>query len=896
MKKDNRHIQKDADDLLKGQLRSIFFKKGKRIGENPSKEGEEEGIDFFFEVFDGTSKQHDFFIFNQNKGTDETLVTIKRKGHEEKGKIAFQLDLKHVKYFYFELFESITFTLCDINNKIVYWYHIQNDSTIPKRIENQIKDGKQSLQIYIPQTNILNEENFNRFIDEVKEAKLNQVRKKYGAFIKTNTSNYSFIKEITKEKHIIDKLVYPIELFENFKSLPNNIIEQLYPFKENTKSIVYIDNFTLRTDNEELFSFFRSLEFKNGEHIINGKTVKSEATKKKLETILEFFKTNLITHIGWRGKEPKEVNRVCIHNLYESKSCNCERCNYENLNFEQTNKQLGKSHTTYSVYEKIRKGYAAFLVGNLQKATEIFYEVYKDYKDKKPIAYITAKYNLIQLKKIHSQQFIDNEEISKKLENIDYNTEELDIGNQAQHFLDIFKSIKDYNFFNSSLRHIDDLLQEINRTSYNDKHGGWTSNNKYLEFKTTFLRIYSFLEYNLLIFTYYSDYGVLTTKVLEGLFALYTIKNKNAVKYKAFDLFMLEIWIFHVKYEDAQFLLKKYNIDKIEVTEVLSVVEKFNLYLDNLIESVEYIESSDTMYFIFKVERILNNIVLILSRIKIKKEELNQVINKILDFSDKVEKPRFHPFGVLSSLLHHQEEVKNTNVERLIHLMEKHSLKISNFSYLIKYYVERSTGAEIEKFIFKLLKVDKFNKDLVKTENHRENYFRDLWYAYTFLNDKLKAELKEIITEYLNENFDAQLFDSACLFEIIDFDENLFDNLLETIPNQSEESNFHFMYPETNLRLDQAINLAFKLNIPFDGKLRKYASYSIENYRDYYNWIMDLEGFDYSKFDPYWLTGYHTKYYIDAFKKSKKLVSEIERSLKKDYIEGVAKAYFNKLI
>jgi hypothetical protein len=58
---------------------------------------------------------------------------------------------------------------------------------------------------------------------------------------------------------------------------------------------------------------------------------------------------------------------------------------------------------------------------------------------------------------------------------------------------------------------------------------------------------------------------------------------------------------------------------------------------------------------------------------------------------------------------------------------------------------------------------------------------------------------------------------------------------------------------------------------------------------------MNIDYFDYSKFNSYWILHYKTESYWKAFRKSDKLKSEIIAGLQKKYIEGVANVLINKL-
>ncbi|WP_435523697.1 hypothetical protein [Chryseobacterium indoltheticum] len=60
----------------------------------------------------------------------------------------------------------------------MYWYDIQNDTTIPEKISKQKENKKNSIQIFISQENTLCQKSFDRFVDAIDYARYNQRRKK----------------------------------------------------------------------------------------------------------------------------------------------------------------------------------------------------------------------------------------------------------------------------------------------------------------------------------------------------------------------------------------------------------------------------------------------------------------------------------------------------------------------------------------------------------------------------------------------------------------------------------------------------------------------------------------------------------------------------------------------
>lgn len=891
----NDEIERKAERILIGLLDESLRNNDFKIIDHKSSKGEV-GIDIFFQVIN-RNNHIDAFAFNlQSKGTnDEIKVNKQGKG---KGKISFQLELRH-PISWLNNFEALIFAYCDINSKNVYWYCIQNDSKILNRIEEQKRKGIDSLQIYIPPENIINEKNIFRFIEDIHQARKNQAIRLYPSIASSSgfsykPSDYSFIKNEVKGKHVIDKFYRIIEIFENIVVIPEYIIDKLFfnVFGERT----YISESSIRTKNEEFFILIESITkviSKSGEEkllLIDGKThVENQADK--LKDIINFFNVNLIHHMDWSGKGRK--NRICIHNLFVNSSCDCERCNFGRLNLLRADELLKKSNDEYSIYQNMRKGYSAYLFGNTEQSVDIFLKILNEIDiNKNPINYLTIKLNLIELKKINERFFDWSENVEVKLKNVtisDADSKLLD--NKVQWFSDIFNSIKSYMFLHHSLYNIDSLLQEIRKVWLSDKRGGWTSNSRLSNLRTTFLRTHYFYEHNLVLLNHYDEFKTLCEKVLEGLLALYTLKNKNAQRYEAFEFSIIEMWIFYVKPDVAKFLLNEYNIDKISVHEKTFFIKKLEKLLNNLNKSISTISDNDSSRFLFKLERIVKNLLLILSKLELTSKQLNTFLSKVLRFSERVNKNRLICFDGIMKIVYSNDTISKDNIKRIIDLSKEYRIGHSNLSYLVKYFIENSTKEEIRTLVFELLGIEGFNS----LEVNEESFFNELWYAYTFLDEQTKNDLKNFTKESLNNKFDSKTYHLATLYNIIEFDKELFDTFLQTIPNQNEHLYF-LAYNESNIRLGQVINLAYKFNIPFDDRIQKYINYCIESKRDYYRWLMNLDSFDYSKFDTYWLVGVQTKYYIEALKASNVFKEIILNLLKENYDDVLAKFYHQNLL
>ncbi|WP_183084569.1 DUF4365 domain-containing protein [Chryseobacterium sp. 7] len=884
-KKDNPYIRKTANNLLTNQLRKLFFDNDMNLKENPSTADEDMGIDYFFEVFDDCNSKetkHLFFLYNQNKGT-ENLRIIKTKNDENFGKIAFSLSIRHVEYFYYELDERLLFTICDIKNDKVYWYDIQNDHLLAERIIEQKNKSINSIIIYIPLENILNEITFPTLLKNLNYAKYNQTRKKDN--FSNATADYSETEQVNI-KNISDKILYTINLFEGIKVLPENVICQLHPFK-GSQGRTNIFESTFETDNEDFFEFMNSIFFENNDlKILNDPDTNST----KLREIIDFFQVNEIYHIRWSGKKMKK--QICVHKLFHYSECDCERCNLERLNLVRTQKllRIDKDDTVNAL---LRKGYTHYLLGNYIDAYKVFFRIYKEANKKQtPVNYTISKYNLIKLRGFISSFYYEENrnEILKELEKIRFENDERFIKEHAPYFVDIYKNIKEQKFYDNVISKIDESFLKIQKFYYKDNNGGSGSNNAYYKLESSFLRFNSYIHNNFIIFNYYQEYTDLSKKILESLLILHTLKNSQTEKYELFDWYILEIWIFHIEEEHISYLLKKYEITNLRVNH--NILDRLELLINNLFDSYSEFSKHSSIFRPIRLGKIINNIIVILSLINVDNNEKENLVLKILSNSDKLKEYNLIPFdGLYFYAMKKETCVNKKTLEKIFNIFMLNNQRYNYIAVLEKYF-ELCDENEIEKILKSIFKINDFLD--INTENE---YFEDLLYSFSLLSKDSKEKLKNKFDDILSENFDFSLYTDLLLYDLIDLDRTKFDNYLSYIVDMSEfdEKRFPF-HSFQNLNLYNIMSVVFKYGLEVNEVIKFQINKVYYKEKDYFEWLMDIDNFDYSKFDSYWILRSRTKYYKERFRKSSRLKEELVKSLKDNYIEGVAKMYFRELI
>lgn len=882
--KDNDDIEEKANNIVNSLFVDIFPENDLKIIKHESGRNEI-GVDYSYDVFDKSSQSQVLFFRTQNKGTNDKLKIIKTKRHPEFGKISFQLDLRHAKQYYLEMREPILFVICDINNDKAYWYPIQTDNGIKKKIKDKEKNApfksKPTIQIYIPFENEINNENFKKLIEDINSSSEEQTRKHSSNI--SFESDYSNIKSKIADKHIIDKLSAVIYQFDELKNLPNSIITNLPVFKEENKS-TWIHDFSLNIENEEMYNLFSNLKLKDNRYLFSkGDVVENQNAK--LASIVKFFKNNYIYFVSFNVRK-KRIN-ISLRELFLDEKCSCSRCSFVELNFKKTEHLLNKHSNKDSLYEQLRRGYAGYLIGNLSLAATIFFEVKaKAFETKSFLLYFIALNNLLRIKNLMKWNYYagDKSQFNLLLDNENLDTNFNHIKKNSPHLIDVINWVKEDKFYKNNISNIDNLLEESKKMWYYDKHGSYYQNDKVTDLISSFLKFYSFIEFNCIIYDCYQEFKGYSLKVFETTLALYGIKNSKSSKHEKIDFSIIKIWLFYVKYDKAKELLNKYDIKVIEVN---AVYENLYNYLENLFISKETLKRDGrAYYFNDKLELILKNTTLLLSRLNLSKRKLNIILTKILIFLKEAKYKSLLPFDGLKQILLRKEVTKKNSLLILNLFLNNDRID----SLVIRVYLKTANEEELKKLVFKILEVKNINEDnIFKNKN-----FTKIGEAISKLNTDLKKELKSIIFSTLKKDFNHSLFYISAIYDLIEFDEILFDKYLNTIPDKSKVKHSLFGISD-NHRLAEAVNLMFKLQLPFTDKIKKYIEFCSKEESCYFEWLMDIDNFDYSKFDIYWVLRNRTKFYIREFKKSEKLIKVVKTSLKENYILGVAQLYINDL-
>jgi hypothetical protein len=888
----NKHIEKDANGIITRKLRALFLTRHLELGENTTTPSQDWGTDFYIEVLnkDKENKREMLFLI-QCKGLNKNPKILKNENA-----FSFNISLRHANYFYHELSEPLIFMVCDITNDKVFWCAIQLDTQLKDRIIEQANSRIKSLQIKIPADNILNEENFEKFLSDLNESQKVQFHKKRE---KINLkANYDSINKSLEGLSSVEGILKFLKIFEGINVFPVSIINKFKVFTGKGGSLY---GETLSTDNKELFDFLENLQVKDESfHLKNTQVDYANLAdlQDKIRHVVNFFRINWISHVTWHGRSDKKRDRICVHNLFISKKCDCERCSYFKLDLPKVAEKLDIQNEPVSNEYRLRKAYAYYLISDFEKSFREHKNVIANIKiNETPGLYIVAKYNLLQLKRMVDWGYFKEgrQEILKEMENETFALDEILM---PAHFLDIFRRISESEFVNNAIWDIDNKLTEIQKNWRSDQFGGSSNNSHARSLIVDFLRAYSFVEYNHIIYNEYREFEVLVNKTMEGIFALYAINNPTSSKYDHFGYTIIDMWLFHAEPKHIKYLLAKYKLNSLNMEFSDIEYSRLNDYINNLINSAPIIIQNfkdENFSHTDKIKKVIQNYLLIISVINLNRTEKNLLLKNYLILIETLGEWCFTSFEYLEYFLQHNIDVDNENSEKIIIILIAHNhYSHDAFSTAIDLYTRKFENAsQTEIALKKVLQIETFTAE----DFCDRNKFRDLIFVVNRLTKETKDAIRKDIIAKLNEKFDDDLYYTFSIFNVLEYNELFMKNYLDLTPdNTSRKTGTEMLTGKQemkNYHLDRGINLMFHYDVEFTPEIRALSSKAID--KNYYNWIMDIDGFDYSGFNLYWVLHYKTEAYFKAFRKSQKLKSEIITGLKEKYIEGVANILINKL-
>ena len=679
--------------------------------------------------------------------------------------------------------------------------------------------------------------------------------------------------------------------------LPPYFLPKLFPFSKSKDSNSYQSKSTLYTDNEELYSFLNNIIVKDDKFhlkVLNDSTNSIKDLEEKISTIVNYLQSNQIDHIRLLSSKK---NKICIHNFKIKKPvCDCEHCSYWRGDFNSSFDKISNDAIYSEINNRMKKAYVQYQLGLLKESVESFEKLSEEFKNKKKyINFYICQFNLTKLKRFLSQNYFeeDREDIMGKISNIDLDTIKVNLKNEVSSIkYSILEWIQKERFINNAFWNIDKNLDEILEVYHNDQNGGWSSNSKIDSLSFNLVKINRSLKINFLIYDSFSEFARLINKSIEGYVAIIKLQNTDAQRLEyLYDLILL-LLIYYGDTKKIQKTFHRYKLNHIPISKDSGIEAIIQNVYDGIPSINHLIEGDNTKpnyFFRDKINKILGNSFLLLSRLEITSKPLNKLIGSLLNgykYSDF-----YYPKNtdyLVALITNKGSLISKSNLIELLTLSLTHN-KVNNAHLTDTIIACVKTNHPNFKISTKgrnkvLWEVYKNQRPIIDSI--------DIW---DVCSSEIKKCIKNEICSRLVGSFDFDLCYDAAMAGIINYQPYL-DKLIASTPKNSNASSLKELFggkkDVKNFKLNYLINLTYKYEID----LSKKEFQKLHNNSDYYKWLLNLKSFDYTKFNPYWILEFRSIHYYERFKEIPAIHTEIKSYLKENKLDKLSEIYLKYFI
>lgn len=700
-------------------------------------------------------------------------------------------------------------------------------------------------------------------LDEIEsiEKRLNEIwpyfkyrREEFRRIIIEN--QFTSINEVVETFPITDAINYINNIFSPVKVLPHFILLNLKIDGELLGN--YVDKFTLNTNNKNLFE-----------------AVKNELVSNKEKPIIEFLLVNNIQMIVY-SNSPKSIdNGRYIPNLITNLE-KFDECEFDSQFVNKTSNHFDEKDT---IDELFTRAYLYVQYGKYLDAVAIYKYIYELSKSGKNIAHFLCLYNLNRLQRqigLNSDEFdVKNlygedlyKEVNSDISKIfthDITKEELYLIN----YISNFRQVHDQSELLSIINRTDNVihLDDIGYPYFDIVNNEW--------YETLSNKI-NFISYNRIISELqYLDVKQLFSYMFKSILELCKLKNPTILI--KIDVWLFKMSIIHMYSNELQRILNRYKFSSNRLMDP-KLLENFADHIIKVLINIEKNEKVLSGYFISmdddrvplktRINDIYSNICIHLLYLNFDSRSLNKCLKFIfsIDINNNIIVP--NSYNYLVELFN----IKQNKINR------------SNTKKFLKIY---------KKYYFAMDQVDQYSEGFISSDEVKEMDYVEV--GLDELVDLWEHRRKDINIELVKYQYESKLttrfsmeyYRLGVMVGIIEHGHFLAAAIssLEVTLNKNRNS-FKWEF-------QKFIEVAYHADINLDGQDFKFL-HGIKN--EYINWLMDLESFDYERFEPYWLLEWGAPAYYNKFKTIDKLKTKLEEYLAKNDHPTMSRIYFNYFV
>lgn len=703
---------------------------------------------------------------------------------------------------------------------------------------------------------------------------------------------------IDTNKPLLDQLTdYLEKIHEDVVFIPPRILVNHYPFVLTNPNNAYYSLFNAETVNDQLIELFE--KFNRDE---NGKLpdnlqdifidVKDAANK--CEKVLTYLTRDLIFTISSRNGDKSIPIRYVTQ-----QTCECPNCEFQRFNFSSSFKKLNEA----IIDEKscLNLGYLNYHIGNYKSAVNLMSRALEiAHKKKLNTTSFILQFNLSKLWRFMSFNYLGNSEHENTMREIsEIDPKSLITKYAKPENKDMLEFLGSSKFYYDARDRIFDLHLKIVDGYYESLKGSRSSNYHVWSLKNQFVETVVFLNDNRIVYDRFSEFYTLCDRVFEAMFASHAIDESGGSRLDSFDDWTMQQILIYADADKLNRYYSRYKLKKLTYRDSEnkgdSLVELLNNFFSNFLDIkdvfLHHCEHENKGFWAY-YNKVFCNAITLISITDFAKETIGNLCNKILNY------------------LRHEDLIHRYNVTHVRNLLVRVGKKLDTetlieflwvFIYREKYHDEYCIDAIIDVLNSRKQKIELTDEDFhiikrafVKYDSESQiiGVSRALVLVCDVLkNDSLKSELKNVCKSYLKNNFDFFFYYHAVIFDVIEYDPVDLKKILENIIPTNRHT-IGSIFGQKNNRFDRVndfINICFKLNI--DTRSDDFKS--IKELDPYYDWLLDMENFDYSNFKPSWIGEYRTKFYLKQIANSLDTRIKLEEYLKSESDSSIEKNYYN---
>lgn len=680
---------------------------------------------------------------------------------------------------------------------------------------------------------------------------------------------------IDHDQHLVSQLQDLVNiLYDELEFIPLHILTQQYPFKDRFNS--RYNNFVLHSYNEEFVYLFKSIKITNQEHlsIIKKKYFNGiENIESKLTSTIKKLTSNLIYHIS----TPQESDYFDFR-LFDNSICSCARCQIEKFSFKTIDFKIEVKESR--IENLMNQAYAHYKMGHFKNAFRIYKQAEDDaLKEKKELSLFVIRYNLIHLASFLEHNYYGDEE-SKRMAN---ELRSIDLSNSICETKNGFHAefqkwmLNDHYMLHFHAK-ISEIKQQLIDHYQNTLHGGSGSNNYVNDLINQYAQLHQFLQQNTIINDCYKPFLDIVEMVIEGLFTSFAVQGERSSKIDSFNDWTLTQIIKYGRTPSIRRLANRYKIRELHYGNYNEDHESIKELIIRLFDQFDIASQKLRLYaepnydhFSNDYNRWLNNALYIVAHTDFDEAFIRKFTDTFISYYES-NTHRLSTTEIGGFLVCKFPLFTHTQRKKLLLLGMKEEQLMR--SYYLQNFAQLS---EEHNFSFKLAKKD-INSITQRPFNQLSNIV-SLVHVYRCLSEiDQKTLITQKITNELSDSFRLDIWNSAVLYDVIPFkNEDLLKAVDILIPKKNipRKPGNPFGGSRYSGGLDQFINVCYDKDIDmsdskFDG-LRENSNY--------YKWLLNVDGFDYSLFDSSWLMEFGTKPYLKRFSKSDILKRHVETLL-----------------